>query len=118
MMTSRIVSSTIAFLMTFANTWNFFRHLQKPVVGAPAAASEKQMSILVQTLTGKSISLTARGIDTIKSIKRQIESENGYPPQLQGLVYKGKLLLEDDLSLSDYGMRAGDLLFLVLRLRP
>lgn len=78
-------------------------------------ATRSGFYIFVKTLTGKMITLSCEPTDTVEQIKLLIQDREGIAPCDQRLIYAGKQL-EDGRTLSDYFIRVGDTLYLVLRL--
>jgi len=72
--------------------------------------------IFIKTLQGKSITLEVSDNDTILSIKDKINEIEGIPSDQQRLIFAGKQL-EDNNTISDYGIQADSSIHLVLRLR-
>lgn len=71
--------------------------------------------VFVKMLSGMNITLNVELSDTIKNVKQMIHEKQGVPAYHQRLVYGGKPL-EDGRTLSDYNVKEGATLHLVLRM--
>jgi hypothetical protein len=74
------------------------------------------MQLFVKTLTGKTIVLTAKTCDSVKSLKVMVQSREGIPPDQQRLIFAAHQLDDEHLG-ADYNLRGECTLHLVLRLR-
>ncbi len=74
------------------------------------------MQITFKKLTGKVVPLRVRSTDTILTVKVLIQHSEGIPADQQRLIFAGKQL-EDDLTLTEYNIREGSMVDVVVRLR-
>jgi hypothetical protein len=72
------------------------------------------MILFVKTLGGKTITLDVDSDDSVEYIKQKINDTEGLQPWLQILVFSGKRL-ENNKSLSDYGIKNESTVHLLLR---
>ena len=78
---------------------------------APVA---QPLTILVRTLLGKTIALHINSGDSVRSVKRQIQEKEGYPPDQISLVFGGREM-DDDATLTQYSVQQDSTLLVSFR---
>jgi ubiquitin len=98
--------------------WGEIAGVSDEVAGAILVHVERaeQFQIFVKTLTGKTFTVDVLSSFLILHLKFLIQATDGIPPGQQRLFYQGRQL-DDERTLSDYNIREGSILHLVLRLR-
>ena len=83
----------------------------------PHLDANEIMEVFVKTLHGKTLSLVVDPNDSVHNIKCLIQVKEGVPPDQQRLIFTGKRLFHDSLTLSDYNITHHSTLHLVPRPR-
>ena len=78
---------------------------------------DDSMQIVVQVVGGRKIALDVGASDTVSDLKAKIQGELGLGPSTQQrLIFSGKQL-QDGVALSEYGIRTGSMLHMVVIMR-
>lgn len=77
----------------------------------------KPMKITVKMLTGKTVELDVLASDTVHAVKNKLSTKVEIEPELQRLIYAGKLL-EDSQTLTQCNIKEPTLLHMVVKIRP
>lgn len=75
------------------------------------------MKIFVKVLQSDSIPFDVRNSDTVFAFKISIHQKSGIPVDDQRLIFSGKHLEDDTLSLSEYGIHEDAIIHLIRRVR-
>ncbi|KAJ9475084.1 UV excision repair protein RAD23 [Pseudozyma hubeiensis] len=71
------------------------------------------MKILIKSLAGGNFHLDAELTDTIGTIKSKIQKEQGHAPELQKIIFSGKILT-DDKTVADCNIKEKDFLVVMV----
>lgn len=74
-----------------------------------------KMQVFVKSLTGKTITIEDKPLETVYAFKEKIQDQTQIPPTIQKLIFAGKQL-EDGRTLSDYNILRESTINLVLRM--
>ena len=72
------------------------------------------MKINIKIIRTKTLTIDIESSDTIFNLKTKIQEKEGFPANVQKLIFNGKLL-EDGKTLDDYDIKKESSLFLVFR---
>lgn len=100
---------------SFVGRCQLIRLLPSPSFSA-ANHFASNMQIKVKNLAGRATTIDVEPTDTIEKIKERVEEKEGIPPLQQRLIFGGRAMA-DAKTASDYNIKAGDTLHLVLALR-
>lgn len=87
--------------------------LKKVMTQSEKQREEPVFSITLKSLTGKMQNMLVRRSDKVRSIKMQLEIALNIPMSMQRLVALGQKL-NDELSIGDYCLSEGSIVFMVL----
>jgi len=74
------------------------------------------MQIFIKTLTGKKSSFDFEQENLVKNVKEALQVKEGIKIEQIRLIYGGKQM-SDEAKLSEYNIKAGDTIHMVLQLR-
>jgi uncharacterized ubiquitin-like protein YukD len=74
------------------------------------------MQIFIKTLTGKKSSFDFELENLVKNVKEALQAKEGIKIEQIRLIFGGKQM-SDECKLGDYGVKAGDVIHMVLQLR-
>ena len=74
------------------------------------------MQIFIKTLTGKKSSFDFEQENLVKNVKEALQMKEGIKIEQIRLIYGGKQM-SDESKLSEYNIKAGDTIHMVLQLR-
>ena len=92
------------------------KNAEKSSLVAVGEVEITSFTVVVQMLTGKTVTLDVQASDTIHNDKAQFFEKEGIPPQQQCLIFAGKQL-EDEHTVSEYNIQRGSRLFVSFRIR-
>eukprot|EP01101_Sappina_pedata_P009034 TRINITY_DN513_c0_g2_i1.p1 TRINITY_DN513_c0_g2~~TRINITY_DN513_c0_g2_i1.p1 ORF type:complete len:173 (+),score=38.02 TRINITY_DN513_c0_g2_i1:30-521(+) len=86
-------------------------HMVTRVQGGP-------MRVHITTMIGKTITVEVERTDSVLDLKNKIQETEGIPSNLQRLIFDGKELNDDGLTLSDYDLKYGSKIELATKVIP
>eukprot|EP01006_Ploeotia_vitrea_P002040 TRINITY_DN10627_c0_g1_i1.p1 TRINITY_DN10627_c0_g1~~TRINITY_DN10627_c0_g1_i1.p1 ORF type:complete len:450 (-),score=15.19 TRINITY_DN10627_c0_g1_i1:105-1454(-) len=86
-----------------------------PSSGPPASHAQR-LHLVVKTLTGQTLRVHASSLDTVHDVKGLLTVKEGTPPEHQRIIFN-KREVQNASTLHDCGIKDGDQLHMVLRLR-
>src|SRR3989338_7090829 len=75
------------------------------------------MQIVIKTLKKEEFTFTVEPSDTVLDLKKQIGAQQGHEPELQKLIFSGKILANEQ-TLGSYGIQEGNLMVLMVGKKP
>lgn len=75
------------------------------------------MIVKIKLLTGREIKIETLPDEKVISLKQKIQEEEFFPPVQQKLVYGGKVLANDEDTLSLHGITSNSVIHMVVALR-
>src|SRR3989338_41693 len=75
------------------------------------------MQIVIKTLKKEEFTFTVEPSDTVLDLKKQIGAQQGHEPELQKLIFSGKILANEQ-TLGSYGIQEGNFMVLMVGKKP
>ncbi|KAL4170359.1 hypothetical protein KRP22_011261 [Phytophthora ramorum] len=91
--------------------------LSEPAAEPPVAAEAARLSLKVRTLDQKTYPITICAAASVPQLKEVVAAETGITLARQRLIYRGRVL-KNDQSLAAYSLEDGHVLHLVVRAAP
>lgn len=111
---TQILSTPVMFTSGIESIEDLFAQLSR-IIKLPTETNDP-FDIEAVSLTGRVIKFKVRPTDTVLQIKQEIYKQDKLMLDQQKLLFNGKKL-EDDNTVSDYGIQPNSRIHLVLRLR-
>ena len=100
-----------------SQAWSNSQEAAEQAAAEKAAAEEKKGSgLIIRTLTGHNFPVEYDESDTIAVVKNKIQAKEGIAADDQRLIFDKKQL-SNNATLSSLGIKSGDTIHLILRLR-